>query len=393
MSLSRGGIVGARPGAPVMWGVAAAAAIGLAAVAAVAAETAGPRQALLVAIGAIGGVALYHASFGFTGAWRRFQRERRAAGVRAQLLLMASAAVVTFPLIAAGQAGGWVFPMGVASALGAMMFGVGMQLGGGCGSGSLFTVGGGSVRMMITLASFIAGSVIWTGTREVFAGLPRTPGVSLIREVGAPAALAATLAALGAIAWAVTRAERRAHGALEAPRRDGSLVSGPWSREFAALVLAGVVIACFLTLGRPWGITSAFTLWGAKIADGVGLPIQEWAAWRGGALDRAIFADATGVMNFGVMLGALAAAALAGAFRPSVKLSLRDAATAVIGGLLMGYGARLAFGCNIGGLIGGVTSASLHGWWWLAFGALGSVIGVRLRAAIGMDPPMSAAGR
>ena len=39
------------------------------------------------------------------------------------------------------------------------MFGIGMQLGGGCGSGTLFTVGGGSSRMAVTLAAFIAGRV------------------------------------------------------------------------------------------------------------------------------------------------------------------------------------------------------------------------------------------
>ena len=36
-------------------------------------------------------------------------------------------------------------------------------------------------------------------------------------------------------------------------------------------------------------------------------------------------------------------------------------AAAVIGGLLLGYGARLAFGCNIGAFFSGVVSGSLHG--------------------------------
>ena len=32
----------------------------------------------------------------------------------------------------------------------------------------------------------------------------------------------------------------------------------------------------------------------------------------------------------------------------------------------MGYGARLAFGCNIGALFSGIASGSLHGWLWMA---------------------------
>ncbi len=388
-----------------------AAGLGAVAAAAMAAVEGGPRLAVAVGVGLVAGAALYHAAFGFTGGWRRFQRERRGAGLRAQLLLIALAACAAFPLIAAGDAfgrpvSGWVFPIGASTAIGAAMFGFGMQLGGGCGSGTLFTAGGGSTRMLLTLAAFIAGSVIWTGTNPAFQaalgaavatlgveGPAQWRGVSLLSALGWPLALAATLAALGTLALVSVRLEKRRHGALETPPRTAGFWTGPWSRELGAVVLAGVVVATFLTLGRPWGITSAFPLWGAKIVDAAGLPIDQWRAWSGGQLDRAIFADATGVMNFGVMLGALAAAGLAGRFAPTLRLTPRDAATAIIGGLLMGYGARLAFGCNIGGFVGGVVSGSLHGWWWLLFGWIGSWAGVLARARLGMDPPRAPAPR
>ncbi|MEL6318153.1 MAG: YeeE/YedE thiosulfate transporter family protein, partial [Pseudomonadota bacterium] len=259
---------------------------GLIGVGAAAADEGGARFAVAVAIGAVGGLALYQAAFGFTGAWRRWTRERRGAGLRAQILLIAAAVCLSFPLITFGRdlgwpVGAWVFPFGLSSAIGAAMFGFGMQLGGGCGSGTLFTAGGGSSRMWLTLAAFVAGSVIWTGTNPEFqsglsAGLAALgiegrsfwSGTSLLREIGWSPALMATLAALALLAWWTMIAERRAHGELEAPRAGGHWLRGPWSREFAALALAGVVIACFLALGRPWGVTAAFPLWGAKIADG-----------------------------------------------------------------------------------------------------------------------------
>jgi uncharacterized membrane protein YedE/YeeE len=53
---------------------------------------------------------------------------------------------------------------------------------------------------------------------------------------------------------------------------------------------------------------------------------------------------------------------------------------AVIGGLMMGYGARLAFGCNVGAYFSGIASTSLHGWLWIIFALLGTFIGVRLRS-------------
>ncbi|NRB57250.1 MAG: YeeE/YedE family protein, partial [Salinicola sp.] len=87
----------------------------------------------------------------------------------------------------------------------------------------------------------------------------------------------------------------------------------------------------------------------------------------------------TTVMNIGVILGAGLAASLAGRFAPSLRIPLRSVAAAVIGGLLLGYGARLAFGCNIGAYFSGIASGSLHGWLWLGAAFAGNMFGVKLR--------------
>ena len=66
-----------------------------------------------------------------------------------------------------------------------------------------------------------------------------------------------------------------------------------------------------------------------------------------------------------------------------LRLPPRSLAAALIGGLIMGYGARLAFGCNIGAFFSGVASTSLHGWLWIVCGLLGTWAGVRLRPLFG----------
>ena len=362
----------------------------------------GPRYLLGALLGGFAGYGLYHASFGFTGAWRRFTRERRGAGLRAQMLLIGLTCAVTYLMIGYQELTGWrmypvIMPMGLMSAIGAFTFGVGMQLGGGCASGTLFTAGGGSTRMMITLAFFIVGSGwatahipgFWARLPEL-TGIPNLPGTSLIGLFGPLGALAA-LAAIVAAIWLGTAAvERRAHGALEPARASGSLLRGPWSLAAGALALALVGIGSFLLFQRPWGITSGFALWGAKLFGAAGIPVADWAYWQGWRAQQlagSVFADRVSVMNFGIILGALAAAAMAGNFRPVWRLSAREILTAVIGGLLMGYGARLAYGCNIGAYLGGVVSGSLHGWWWLVWGFAGSLLGTRLRVLLAMDPP------
>ena len=394
-----------------------AALVALAAIAALGVSAKGQIMLAATLIGAVAGFALYHAAFGFTAAWRRIVRERRGAGLRAQMLLIGLTCLFSFPLIAYGEvigvsARGYILPMGVASAFGAFVFGAGMQLGGGCASGTLFTVGGGSTRMALVLIFFIIGSVVATAhwefwTKPAPEGASWAPlsdvvtyrlngnrGVSLIKELGAPGAMALMAAVLSLIALASAMIERRAHGGLEPRRETVNWLTGPWSLVLGALALAAVGVACFMFLGRPWGVTSAFALWGAKSYVTLGGDVSDWAYWSGwrkGQIDASVFADGTSVMNFAIVAGAMAAAALAGKFAPVWKLSARDILTAVIGGLMMGYGARLAYGCNIGAYLGGLVSGSLHGWWWLIWGFAGSYLGVWMRGRLAMDPPISPA--
>ena len=46
---------------------------------------------------------------------------------------------------------------------------------------------------------------------------------------------------------------------------------------------------------------------------------------------------------------------------------------------MLGYGARLAYGCNIGAYFSGIASGSVHGWLWLVFAFIGNGLGVKLR--------------
>ncbi len=357
------------------------------------------RQGALYLIGGGLGAALYHGSFGFTGGWRRMLVERRGRALRAQMLMIGVAAIGMIPLIGAGSLGGHalvgaVAPVGVSVLVGAALFGLGMQLGGACGSGTLFTVGGGSSRMLVTLAFFVLGALIGTAHLPWWLSLPSLPAVELGNRLGVGGAILATLAGLALVALVSAVVERRAHGSLEpdpGPRRGGwsFIVQGPWPLAGAGVVLALLNIATLLLAGHPWSITYGFGLWGAKIAEAVGVPVAGWTFWtwpaQAAALKAPVLADPTSVMNFGIILGAGLAAALAGKFAPKVAVPFRSFVAAAIGGVLMGYGARLSFGCNIGALFSGIASGSLHAWLWFAAAFAGSALGVRLRPAFGLD--------
>ncbi|MBI4205118.1 MAG: YeeE/YedE family protein [Betaproteobacteria bacterium] len=350
----------------------------------------GWRMATLSALGILLGLTLYLTAFGFTAAYRNLLVRGETAGVRAQLLMLAAATLIFAPVLAAGsifgqEVTGALAPVGVPVAIGAFMFGAGMQLAGGCGSGTLYTAGGGNPRMIVVLVAFCAGSFWASLHMGWWAHLPSWNEIALGERLGWPSAVLVQLGALGLIWMLLARwsraADSYAGGILRLKKRDRLLLIG-------GLTLAVLNLLVLVVAGHPWTITWAFALWGAKAAQAAGWDPSGAPFWNGAFQQQALaggaLQDVTSVMDIGIMIGAFAGAAFAGRFAPRFDLSLRMLAAAVIGGLVMGYGARIAYGCNIGAFFSGVASTSLHGWLWIAAALPGTWLGVRLRPWFGL---------
>jgi uncharacterized membrane protein YedE/YeeE len=372
------------------------AAAGLVAAVVVAALTAtgSGRLVLLGAIGLAMGLALYHAAFGFSHGYRVFLAEGRTAHVRAQILMLAAAVLLFLPALAVGEVlgrpvRGFVFPLGLGVVIGAFAFGIGMQIAGGCVSGTLYTAGGGSLRMWITLASAVAGATLAAFASPLWEGLPQWPAVSLPAMLGLGPALLLHAALFAGAYAGLAALERRRTGGVESIGGRGRWLTGPWPYAWAALALAVLNFATLVVAGRPWGVTQAFALWGSKAVEAAGLadPVF-WAFWeeptRVEALMRPLAADATTIMNLAVMAGALVAALLAGRFAPSLRMPVGAVLGSVAGGLLIGAGAIVATGCNISAFFSGIASGSLHGWLWITAALPGAWLGVKIRPLFGL---------
>lgn len=354
------------------------------------AGTHGWRQTALVILGSLIGLTLYHSSFSFAGAYRRFFVYRETRGIEAHLLLLVLSTLAFAPVLALGIPGGdiptgAVAPVGVSVAIGSFLFGIGMQLGGGCGSGTLYTTGGGSTRMAFTLVAFCGGAFLGSLHLDFWQSLPHLREMSLNRDLGS---FAGPIVQVGfiAILWLVLRQMRSQSG--DRRQEKPSFVRGNWSLASAAVVLSALNAVTLVIAGHPWAITWGFTLWGAKASTLLGWSPTTSLFWQSGYASRALasglLADSVSTMNIGILAGAFLAAALAGRFALSWRMSWRPLAAAVLGGLVMGYGARLSFGCNIGAFVSGIASTSLHGWQWIAFALPGAWIGVRLRPLFGL---------
>jgi hypothetical protein len=352
------------------------------------------RQAGLLLIGIAMGVSLYHASFGFTGSYRRVIVHGDMSGITAQMLMLAAAMLLFAPILAQGSAfghgvGGAIAPVSISMALGAFVFGIGMQLGGGCASGTLFSAGGGNLRMVLVMVFFCAGAFWGSLDLDWWSRLPGIGKVSLAREFGWEIALPMQLAALVLIYFGLRIAGARNQRSIwwENGFHWMHLLRGPWPLLLSAGLLALLNWATLLLSGHPWSITWGFSLWAAKVAVALGWDPATSPFWNDGyslaALTRPVLADDVSVTNIGILLGALIAASLASKVSPKPITSLRPLVSAVVSGLLMGYGARLGYGCNIGSFFSGLASASLHGWVWIACAIPGNWIGIQLRPMFG----------
>ena len=82
------------------------------------------------------------------------------------------------------------------------------------------------------------------------------------------------------------------------------------------------------------------------------------------------------LMSLGIILGAAMLALVKKEFKWKVP-NLETATFALVGGALMGIGARIGMGCNVGAFFAAVTNGDLTGWIFLAGMTLGGFIGVK----------------
>ena len=335
------------------------------------------RQALLLLVGVGLGWGLAAARFGFTTGWRILVEQRDPSGVYGQIILLALLAAVSMPMLAHfPETHAALGPPSISLLVGAFVFGLCMQIADGCGSGTLYKAGLGVPLNMGILPLFALGSFLGSVHLNGWLALGATEPVGLVQSFGATGALLATLAALTMVAVAVGLWSGQRFSLRRMPRR---WVGG-------AVVLALFAALNLLIAGQPWGVVYGFGLWAAKGATALGLfdPTQN-AFWsdpgHAQRLSQTLLLDVTSITNIGILAGALWVAPR----RPqdARPLTGQQWLIGLAAGFVMGYSSRLAFGCNVGAMVSGISTGSLHGWIWVPMAFLGTLIGIRVRRRFG----------
>lgn len=155
-----------------------------------------------------------------------------------------------------------------------------------------------------------------------------------------------------------------------------------WPYITGAVLLSVFQIITLATTGNPWGVSGVFANWGAWIYQSLGGNVDKWYYFSSegarATLNNGFINHPDTWRNIGIIVGALLAVLLASQFKIKKIKSKKQIVAAILGGLAMGYGARIAYGCNIGALYSGIASLSLSGWVFAVAMFAGAVVGSKL---------------
>lgn len=150
-------------------------------------------------------------------------------------------------------------------------------------------------------------------------------------------------------------------------RQYETLFGRSWS-VMGAAIMVGALNAFLFAFDRPWTASDGARNWGDWLFLSLGI------LSRSDLISPLLYSGS--LLNLGVLAGAFASALLSREF--AIRIApLGELVKGGIGGLLMGIGAVLAFGCNIGGFFSALSALSLSGLAMMAGLGVGAYLGLR----------------
>ena len=280
-------------------------------------------------------------------------------------------------------------PSSITLALGAFLFGLGMTLSGACISGHLYRIGQGYLRAIPALIGTIIGFgiafLLWNPIYLNF--ISGSPTIWLPHNFGYAGSLLLTLVIVTLLsALAIkkginsepisgARSEKITFRAIHQ-----KLIVDRWNPLVTGGLVGLIGTIAYLRV-EPLGVTRQISTTTRNLAldNGIGPETLNGLDKMAGCI--ALVSDV--ITNNGWLLiglvGASLAAAIAGNRFKLSEITPVNTTTALVGGILLGFGSMISLGCTIGVLLSGTQAFALSGW--IFFGAvlLGVWTGIKLK--------------
>jgi uncharacterized membrane protein YedE/YeeE len=324
--------------------------------------------------GLLYGFLLQKADFCFVASIRDWISVRDRRILNGVLVLIGVALLgwgITLTLGLADLSDVWTVPIGGANLLGGIIFGIGMTLAGGCGSGTLYRCGMGYVQFWLVLLCAIIGNLLFAWIYDPWARDYMLEPITVTEQgftlfsLPLPYLLIPSVIVFGTLAVLVFR-KGAASLWLDIKSIFTDWERNPfrqshWDIRFVAICI-GVIATVQFVLMSNVSITGPETRMGAVILSWI---FGEEIIYNNTYLNG-LFADFPNIgfgpeeaLIFFLILGSFLAAWFSGSFKWRIPRKSR-LPYAIIGGLIMGIGSRIAPGCNIANVITGVGGLSIH---------------------------------
>lgn len=278
-------------------------------------------------------------------------------------------------------------PVSWVLALAAFVFGIGMALSGACISGHLYRLGQGSLRaipaLFGSLVGFGLGYVTWN---DLYLGaIQGAPTLWLPHLLGYSGALTATLAVVIGLSLLALKLGKKADKysipvaePLSLTSLRDQLVKRRWSPIFTGAIVGVIGVIAYLRI-EPLGVTRQIGSSTRTFLDANGLIAENL-----NGLD--VMTGCIGLITetltnnawilIGIVIASFAAALSGNRFKLG-GLTLPNGLTALVGGVLLGWGGMTALGCTVGVLLSSTQAFSIAGWVFFAFALLGTFVGIK----------------
>ena len=286
--------------------------------------------------------------------------------------------VVTAVLFELARLFGWISPfpfpllgpMSLANVLGGVVFGIGMVLAGGCVIGVLYKLGAGSIVSLVAFIGLLIGATLYAEIFPYWQVVMKSTtlfkdDITLAQAFGINQTLLVALFAV--IAGVYLFRSNKKHPLVRITYAEGYIQ--PWK---AAIGFSIIGLVSYVLIGMPLGITTSYSKIGASVEQWF-LPehVAGLAYFQAQPLnyippffDTAVTGGAGPALDgvasiqyplvIGIILGALISALLLKEFHLLYKVPIKHYISALLGGVILGLGARMTPACNVWHLWGGV---------------------------------------
>jgi uncharacterized membrane protein YedE/YeeE len=275
--------------------------------------------------------------------------------------------------------GAHIGPTSWVLAIAALAFGFGMALSGACISGHLYRIGQGSLRaipaLIGALIGFGLGFITWNTL--YLRAIQEAPTLWLPHYIGYAGSLAVTLFVLGVIAYFLLKSNTES-----APEKVSglALLRSRFSPATTGALVGVIGTIAYMRI-EPLGVTRQLSAISRKAFDKQSLLPEtinglDTLAGCVGIVTETI--SNNGWLIIGFVLASFAGALSANRFKFEIP-TVRNSSTALVGGILMGWGSMTALGCTVGVLLSSTQAFAVSGWVFFLFAFLGVFLGIKAK--------------